>query len=99
MCAGKHKEPEVYPRPDGTVYICGESDGAAVPLSAGEVEVRPELIASLRAVAGALSSSLAEVCPPPPPALAVVTACLTILHLNSAARFCDVIWQLAARCR
>jgi len=28
---GKFHEPEIYPRPDGTVYVCGESDETILP--------------------------------------------------------------------
>ena len=29
--AGKHSDPEVYPRPDGSVYICGEGESVPLP--------------------------------------------------------------------
>lgn len=35
--AGRQVEPEVYPRPDGTVYVCGEPQAIAVPASPAEV--------------------------------------------------------------
>ena len=31
LAAGGNAEPELYPRPDGSVYICGESDSVGVP--------------------------------------------------------------------
>ncbi|CAH8848771.1 unnamed protein product [Trichobilharzia szidati] len=33
--------PEVYPRPDNTVYVCGLGDGEPVPSSKDKVEVEP----------------------------------------------------------
>ena len=31
MHAGGQAEPELYSRPDGTMYVCGESDSVGVP--------------------------------------------------------------------
>lgn len=42
-------EPELYPRPDGTVYVCGEP--AAVPVPAGgpaEVSLEKQALAVLK---------------------------------------------------
>ena len=44
------KESEIYPRPDGTVYICGESDGAALPEDPGQVNPRLDACQSLHKV-------------------------------------------------
>lgn len=55
---GKHIEPEVYPRPDGTVYMCGETDDSPVPDSPGEVQPRPGACSALKEVSGSLSSAL-----------------------------------------
>lgn len=57
---GKHKEPEIYPRPDGTVYVCGESDSVPVPPSPAEVSVKPEYISNLQSIAGSFASCLAD---------------------------------------
>lgn len=43
--------PEVYPRPDNTIYICGLSDGAPVPNTSEEVEVESWRCARLRDIA------------------------------------------------
>jgi len=58
---GERFEPEVYPRPNGEVYLCGLSE-------AGPLPERPELVQPhatagpiLQLVAGTLSSSLADV--------------------------------------
>src|SRR4029079_6081676 len=32
---GRHLEPEIFPRPDGTVYICGMRDHQPLPDSSG----------------------------------------------------------------
>ena len=53
-------EPEVYPRPDGTVYVCGAGDGEALPASAeGACVPDPAAIAALTADAAAVSPALA----------------------------------------
>ncbi|MFL5649410.1 MAG: NAD(P)/FAD-dependent oxidoreductase, partial [Chloroflexota bacterium] len=36
---GRHLEPEVFPRPDGTVYVCGMRDHQPLPESAEGVEI------------------------------------------------------------
>jgi glycine/D-amino acid oxidase-like deaminating enzyme len=36
---GRHLEPEIFPRPDGTVYVCGMRDHQPLPESAEGVEV------------------------------------------------------------
>lgn len=53
-------EPEIYPRPDGTVYVCGEPEAVAVPASPADVNVVPELSANIQAVVGSLSSALRD---------------------------------------
>ena len=56
---GKSLEPEVYPRPNGTTYICGVADeDAPVPPTAADVHPRPEAIAALRGVAASVSQEL-----------------------------------------
>lgn len=54
-------DPEVYPRPDGTVYVCGEGQDVPLPPSASEVTVDQESILNIRRVAGSLASCLREV--------------------------------------
>ncbi len=51
----------MYPRPDGTVYVCGEPQALPVPPSPSEVTVEQELIHNIRRVAGSLASCLKEV--------------------------------------
>lgn len=54
-------DPEFYPRPDGTVYVCGFPD-APVPVQElpGAVEVREEKVAELVKAARDVSSEFAE---------------------------------------
>jgi len=57
---GRHLEPEIFPRPDGTVYVCGMRDHQPLPESAEGVEVSD---AACDVLAGALfrvSASLAR---------------------------------------
>eukprot|EP00198_Chlamydomonas_reinhardtii_P002787 XP_001692123.1 FAD-dependent oxidoreductase [Chlamydomonas reinhardtii] len=58
--SGRTVEPEVYPRPDGTVYVCGEPQALPVPPSPAEVVVEGQLIDNIRRVAGSLASCLKE---------------------------------------
>ena len=52
-------DPEVYPRPDGSVYVTGFPDPpAAVGEVAGRVEVRADAIRRLRDAAAAVSTEL-----------------------------------------
>lgn len=52
-------DPEVYPRPDGDVYVCGFPDSPTiVNEKPGNVEVRPEAVDRLINVAGKVSSEL-----------------------------------------
>ena len=54
-------DPEVYPRPDGSVYVTGFPDPAApVHERPGAVEVRPEVAARLREAVGQASSELRD---------------------------------------
>lgn len=52
-------EPEVYPRPDGSVYVCGAGDAAPLPPSAAEVAPDPAAIAALTADAASVAPCLA----------------------------------------
>ncbi len=51
-------EPEVYPRPDGSVYVCGESSEDPLPARAADINVRENLCNIIEGVAGSLASSL-----------------------------------------
>ena len=58
---GERFEPEVYPRPDGEVYLCGLSEEGPLPERPELVQPRPEAGPLLHQMAGILSSSLADV--------------------------------------
>jgi glycine/D-amino acid oxidase-like deaminating enzyme len=51
---------EVYPRPDGTTYVCGLSSEAPLPLDPAEVVPDPDAWERLRAMTARLAPSLAE---------------------------------------
>ncbi|KAK9844748.1 hypothetical protein WJX74_006279 [Apatococcus lobatus] len=53
-------EPELYPRPDGSVYICGESDSVGVPDDPLSIQPREDACDNLEAYAGMVSSALRE---------------------------------------
>lgn len=55
-----HADPEVYPRPDGSVYICGEAESVEVPEDPATIRPRASATASLQEVGAAISSSLAS---------------------------------------
>jgi glycine/D-amino acid oxidase-like deaminating enzyme len=44
QAGGPHADPEVYPRPDGTVYVCGEPEAPALPPSASDVHVHEDAV-------------------------------------------------------
>ena len=49
MClAESHADPEVYPRPDGSVYICGEAESVDLPDDPADIKPRVTSTASLR---------------------------------------------------
>ena len=56
---GRHLEPEIFPRPDGQVYVCGMADPAPLPESPGAVEVSELACATLARAAGRVSAALA----------------------------------------
>lgn len=60
-CTGRQMEPEVYPRPDGTVYVCGEPQNIPVPPTPAQVSVEPGLCDNIHRVASSIASSLNEV--------------------------------------
>lgn len=53
-------EPEVYPRPDDTVYICGVSSEEVPPSHASEIQPRQEAIQTLKEVASAVNGALVD---------------------------------------
>jgi glycine/D-amino acid oxidase-like deaminating enzyme len=57
-CNGR--DPEIYPRPDGTVYICGMGDKEALPEDPAEIGAKRESCDTLRQVAGWVCSDLKE---------------------------------------
>jgi glycine/D-amino acid oxidase-like deaminating enzyme len=56
---GRRLEPEIFPRPDGEVYVCGMADPAPLPESAEDVEVSEVGCAALARAAGRVSTALA----------------------------------------
>lgn len=52
---GSAAEPEVYARPDGTTYICGESDNEPLPVLASSITPSAKAIKNLHAQSKALS--------------------------------------------
>jgi glycine/D-amino acid oxidase-like deaminating enzyme len=56
---GLHLEPEIFPRPDGEVYVCGMADAAPLPDSPEAVEVSEASCAVLARAAGRVSIALA----------------------------------------
>jgi glycine/D-amino acid oxidase-like deaminating enzyme len=56
---GRALEPEIIPRPDGTVYVCGMADRQPLPESAEGVEVSDAGCATLVRAAGRVSAALA----------------------------------------
>ncbi len=56
---GRHFEPEIFPRADGEVYVCGMADPAPLPDSPDGVEVSEASCAALARAAGRLATALA----------------------------------------
>jgi glycine/D-amino acid oxidase-like deaminating enzyme len=56
---GRALEPEIFPRPDGEVYVCGMADPAPLPDSPEGVEVSDAACAVLARAAGRISTALA----------------------------------------
>jgi glycine/D-amino acid oxidase-like deaminating enzyme len=56
---GRALEPEIFPRPDGEVYVCGMADPAPLPASPEGVTVNEEACAVLARAAGRVSTALA----------------------------------------
>jgi glycine/D-amino acid oxidase-like deaminating enzyme len=59
LADGRTLEPEIIPRPDGTVYVCGMADRQPLPESAEGVEVSEASCAILAGAAGRVAASLA----------------------------------------
>jgi glycine/D-amino acid oxidase-like deaminating enzyme len=57
--SGEHAAPEVFPRSDGTTYICGISSEEPLPIDPGDVTPEPGAIARLEAMCRAISPTLA----------------------------------------
>jgi glycine/D-amino acid oxidase-like deaminating enzyme len=57
---GRRFEPEVFPRPDGEVYVCGMADPAPLPDSPEAVTVDPAACQALARAAGRLAGVLAS---------------------------------------
>jgi glycine/D-amino acid oxidase-like deaminating enzyme len=58
--AGRNLEPEIFPRPDGEVYVCGMADPAPLPESPDEVLVSEAACDVLARAAGRVSTALAS---------------------------------------
>lgn len=56
---GRALEPEIFPRPDGNVYVCGMADPAALPDSPEDVHVDEAACEVLARAAGRVSTALA----------------------------------------
>jgi glycine/D-amino acid oxidase-like deaminating enzyme len=56
---GRGLEPEIFPRPDGDVYVCGMADPAPLPDSPEEVAVNDAACETLALAAGRVSTALA----------------------------------------
>jgi glycine/D-amino acid oxidase-like deaminating enzyme len=57
---GRALEPEIFPRPEGEVYVCGMADPAPLPESPELVEVNDDSCAVLARAAGRVSTVLAQ---------------------------------------
>ena len=57
---GMAHAPEVFPRSDGTTYVCGISSESPLPIDPGAVAPDPGAIERLQAICGALSPALAS---------------------------------------
>jgi len=57
---GKFHEPEIYPRPDGTVYVCGNGDDAILPEDPASIIPNPEACENLQNMTRSLSSHLRD---------------------------------------
>ena len=56
---GRNIEPEIFPRPDGTVYVCGMADPQPLPDSPEGVQLSDAACETLARAAGRVSTALA----------------------------------------
>src|SRR5207249_3632038 len=56
---GRSLEPEIFPRPDGDVYVCGMADPTSLPDSPDDVAVSAAACEALARAAGRVSTALA----------------------------------------
>ena len=57
---GEILSPEIYPRPDGEVWVCGMSDDQPIPIDPADVRVDEARCDELRRIAGTLATGLAD---------------------------------------
>ena len=57
--SGEHASPEVFPRSDGTTYVCAISSEEPLPLDPADVAPEPRAIERLEAICRAISPTLA----------------------------------------
>ena len=57
---GETLSPEIYPRPDGEVWVCGMSDDQPLPVDPEDVRVDEARCDELRRIAGTLATGLAD---------------------------------------
>ena len=57
---GTVETPEVFPRPDGTTYVCGLSDEAPLPVDPAAIDSSPDASARLRAMTRTFAPGIAE---------------------------------------
>jgi glycine/D-amino acid oxidase-like deaminating enzyme len=57
---GAQQSPEIYPRPDGTAWVCAISSASPLPLNPADVEPDPGAMERLEALSARLSPALAE---------------------------------------
>ena len=55
---GKGQDPEIYPRPDGTVYVCGQGNNDVLPEDPKDIVQNMEACRMLRKITSELSSIL-----------------------------------------
>lgn len=58
---GRQSEPEIYPRPDGEVYICGEPQSIPLPDDPVDVVVEPSLCRNIQHTAAEAVSLFSDV--------------------------------------
>ena len=58
--SGTHIAPEIYPRPDGEVWVCGLSDDQPVPVDPVDIQVDAKRCDELRRIAGTMATTLSN---------------------------------------